>query len=331
MRQVLDVLERLAGIDIAVHITGESGTGKGYVARTIHDQSPRASKPFVSIDCGAIPPSLAEAELFGYEKGAFTGAVQRKESPFVDADGGTVFLDEVGDLPLDVQVKLLRVLAEGEIKPVGQNRYRKVNVRVVSATLHNLAERVNKGQFREDLYNRLTATRVRLPALRERREDIEPLTRQILRDLRRPDGFDTIPRATLVWMEERDWSKGNVRQLHQVLSLAVQLAHGGRLDVKAAYSLNAGGDAPSHIVTEPANPTDLLFEGLTVRGTSYDAVVEQAGRILFEKLVLQTGGNLAQMCRRAEVSRPFLREHLAKLGLRRIQEPFRKGKRRPPR
>jgi DNA-binding NtrC family response regulator len=242
-----------------------------------------------------------------------------------------VFLDEVGDLPLDVQAKLLRVLEEKEIKAVGQNKYRKVNVRVVSATLHNLAERVNKGQFREDLYNRLTATRVRLPPLRERREDIEPLTRQILRDLGRPDAVETIAQTTLTWMAERDWSKGNVRQLWQVLSLAVGLSRGGRLDIKAAYGMNSGQELTTALVDAPSSGAghDAVFNTLTSRGTSYLAVTEQASRVLFERLVRETDGNLSEMCRRAEVSRPFLREHLAKLGLRAIQEPFRKGSRPP--
>jgi DNA-binding NtrC family response regulator len=328
MQQVLEHLQKLAMIDVAVHITGESGTGKGYIARALHDHGPRASRPFVVIDCAAIPPNLAEAELFGHEKGAFTGALRRKESPFVDADGGTVFLDEVGDLSLDVQAKLLRLVEEQEVKSVGQNRYRKVDVRIISATLHDLAARVNAGQFREDLYSRLTATRIGLPPLRSRREDIEPLCRRILADLGRDDAFETMSQSTLAWMQERTWSKGNVRQLRQVLKLAVDLARGGRLDVKAAYSLNGGGDAALSPATE--TPSEALFQALTVRGTSYASVTLEASRILFERLVRETEGNLVHMCRRAELSRPFLRELLAKLGLREIPPPRRSGQ-RPPR
>jgi len=319
MQRVVDTIQKLAAVDVAVHITGESGTGKGYVARAIHDHSERASKPFVVIDCSAIQPSLAEAELFGYEKGAFTGSVKRKESPFVDADGGTVFLDEVGDLPLEVQAKLLRVVEEQEVKSVGQNRYRKVNVRIVSATLHNLSERVNKALFREDLYNRLCATRITLPPLRARREDIEPLTRQILTDLGRADAVETIAHATLDWMKKRDWEKGNVRQLRQVLKLAVDLARGGRIDVETALHMNTGGDLG--VPASDGTLSELVYDALTVRGTSHSAVTNEASRVLFERLVRETGGNLVHMCRRAEVSRPFLRDHLQKLGLRDIPRP----------
>jgi DNA-binding NtrC family response regulator len=328
MRQVFEHLQKLAMIDVAVHITGESGTGKGYIARAIHDHSSRASKPFVVIDCAAIPANLAEAELFGHERGAFTGALKRKESPFVDADGGTVLLDEVGDLSLDVQAKLLRVVEEQEVKSVGQNRYRKVDVRIVSATLHNLAARVNAGQFREDLYSRLAATRIALPPLRDRRDDIEPLCRHILADLGRADAFEAMSPPTLAWMQERAWSRGNVRQLRQVLKLAVDLARGGRLDVKGAYSLNGGGDGPAPPVTE--TPSEALFKALTARGTSYASVTLEASRVLFERLVRETEGNLVHMCRRAEVSRPFLRELLAKLGLREIPPPRRKDMRQLP-
>jgi DNA-binding NtrC family response regulator len=319
MQRVVDTVQKVAAIDVAVHITGESGTGKGYVARAIHDNSERASKPFVVIDCSAIQPSLAEAELFGYEKGAFTGSIKRKESPFVDAEGGTVFLDEVGDLPVEVQAKLLRVVDEQEVKSVGQNRYRKVNVRIVSATLHNLSDRVNKALFREDLYNRLCATQVTLPPLRARREDIEPLTKQILTDLGRPDAFDTIAPATLDWMKKRDWEKGNVRQLRQVLKLAVDLARGGRIDIEAALHMNTGGDLAVPATDETRS--ELLYNALTVRGTSHKAVTDEASRVLFERLVRETGGNLVHMCRRAEVSRPFLRDHLQQLGLRDIPLP----------
>ncbi|MBV9946774.1 MAG: sigma-54-dependent Fis family transcriptional regulator [Myxococcales bacterium] len=325
MQRVLDQLRKIAAVSATVHLTGESGTGKGYLAKAIHDASPRASKPFVVIDCAAIPPSLAEAELFGHEKGAFTGASRRKESPFVDADGGTVFLDEVGDLPLEMQARLLRVVEEQEVKTVGQNRYRKIDVRVVSATLHDLAGRVNAGQFREDLYSRLTATRIELPPLRERREDIEPLTNQILADLGRPDAVDGIPPATRAWMKERDWTKGNVRQLRQVLKLAVELSRGGALDVEGAYALSGGAaEAPGRGASESSG--EAVFKSLTARGTSYEAVTREASRILFENLVRETGGNLSEMCRRADVSRPFLRDLLSRLGLREIEPARRKGR-----
>jgi DNA-binding NtrC family response regulator len=319
MQRVIDSVKKLASIDVAVHITGETGTGKGFIARLIHDHGERASKPFIVIDCGAVQPSLAEAELFGYERGAFTDAVRRKESPFIEADGGTVFLDEVGNLPLDVQAKLLRAVEEQEVKSIGQNRYRKVNVRVLSATLHNLGERVNQRLFREDLYNRLCATQIALPPLRARREDIAPLTERILSELGRPDAFDAIPRATLDWMTQRDWDKGNVRQLRQVLKVAVGLAHGGPLDIEAALRLTPAGDAA--LVPADNSGSEVVYNVLTARGTSYAAFVNEASRVVFRRLVRETGGNLVEICRRAELSRPFLRDLLAKLELRTILPP----------
>jgi DNA-binding NtrC family response regulator len=314
MQKVLDSLRQLAGADVPVHITGETGTGKGYIARAIHAQSARATRPFIVIDCSAIPPNLAEAELFGHERGAFTGALKRKESPFVDADGGTVFLDEVGDLPLEVQAKLLHVVDEQEVKSVGQNRYRKIDVRILSATLHNLSERVNAGQFREDLYNRLCATRVRIPPLRERRDDIVPLTRRILVDLGCGEAFGDIAPATLAWMHKRDWDRGNVRQLRQVLKLAVELARGGPLDIEGACAMTSGGEASLSPADE--TPAEIVYNALTVHGSSYDAVMTEASRVLFERLLRETGGNLVHTCTRAGVSRPFLRERLEALGLR---------------
>jgi DNA-binding NtrC family response regulator len=324
MQRVLDQILRLAEVTAAVHITGESGTGKGFVARALHDHGPRASKAFVVIDCAALAPSLVEAELFGYEKGAFTGATRRKESPFVDGDGGTVFLDEIGDLPLDMQARLLRVVDEGEVKSVGQNAYRKVDVRIVSATLHDLAARVNVGLFREDLYSRLTAARIELPPLRDRREDIEPLVRRIFASLGRAEVLDELTPAHFVWLGERPWTKGNVRQLRQVIKLALDLRRNGPLDIEGAYAMNGGGDVARAPASSADRTGDDAFAVVTAKGTSHAAVTREASRILFERLVRETNGNVSEMCRRADVSRPFLRDLLSKLGLREVEAPRRK-------
>jgi DNA-binding NtrC family response regulator len=194
-----------------------------------------------------------------------------------------------------------------------------VNVRIISATLHNLAERVNRGLFRDDLYNRLCATRITLPPLRARREDIEPLTKQILTDLGHPALFDRISGATFDWLKKRNWDKGNVRQLRHVLKLAVDLGRGTRVDIQAALEMHTGGEIAAASTDEPLS--ELVYNALTVRGTSYAAVTNEASRVLFARLIRETGGNLVHMCRRAELSRPFLRELLQKLGLREIPEP----------
>jgi len=213
-----------AQIDAALMIQGESGTGKELLARAIHRASPRHAKPFVAINCGAIPAELLESELFGHVKGAFTGAGRDHPGLFLSAQGGTVFLDEIGDMPPPLQVKLLRVLQEGEVRPVGATETRAVDVRILSATHRNLEEAIVSGEFREDLYYRLNVVNLTLPPLRERREDIPLLAQHFLSLLtekyrRRihsfaPDALDMLVAA--------DWP-GNIRQLHNVLEQCVAL------------------------------------------------------------------------------------------------------------
>ena len=185
MAELLEQAELLAAGDITVFINGETGTGKEVLARAIHDASPRADKPFIGVNCGAIPEQLLESELFGHEKGAFTGANAKREGLFKAADGGTLFLDEIGDMPLDLQVKLLRVLQDFEIRPVGSNTGIPVNVRIISATHNDLDQLVAAGEFREDLYYRLNVVPLHMPSLRERREDIGVPARSFPRTARR--------------------------------------------------------------------------------------------------------------------------------------------------
>ena len=230
MRQVVRLAERAATSDIPVLILGESGVGKEVVARCIQGASMRAGKPFVTVNCGAIPENLVESILFGHEKGAFTGAHQKSLGKFVEADGGTLFLDEVGELPLDAQVKLLRALQEGEVDPVGARRPVKVDVRIISATNRDMAQQVAEGTFREDLFYRLNVFPVDMPALRERREDVPALVDHFITRFNASEGREVTRVAddTLKMLYAYDWP-GNVRQLENAVFRAVILCEGDTL------------------------------------------------------------------------------------------------------
>jgi two-component system response regulator HydG len=232
MLQVLDEARRVARVDSTVLITGESGVGKEALARFIHDESTRAVRPFVAINCAAVPEALIESELFGYVRGAFTGATQDRVGLFESANNGTLLLDEVGDLPMAMQVKLLRVLQEREFRRVGENRTRHVDVRVLGATHRDLAGEVAAGRFRQDLYYRLRVIEIRIPPLRERRDDILPIARQVLADTAsrlklNVTGFTPAAADQLLrW----GWP-GNVRELQNVIERAMVLARSNRIEV----------------------------------------------------------------------------------------------------
>jgi DNA-binding NtrC family response regulator len=233
MQRVLDLARRVAKVDSTVLVTGESGVGKERIARFIHDESTRVSGAFVAINCGAVPETLLESELFGHAKGAFTGASQDRPGLFEAANGGTLFLDEIGEVPPPMQVKLLRALQEREVRRVGENKNRKVNVRVIAATNRDLVAEVNAARFRQDLYYRLRVVELRVPPLRERREDILPLARQFLTEVgarigRKTTGFT--PRAANQ-LVRYGWP-GNVRELENAVERAVVLAKGSRLDLE---------------------------------------------------------------------------------------------------
>ncbi|GAC1044415.1 sigma-54 dependent transcriptional regulator [Rhizobium sp. No.120] len=231
MMRVLDLAHRAAQSSIPVVLEGESGVGKELVARAIQAASDRAGKPFVTVNCGAIPHNLVESILFGHEKGAFTGATERHVGKFMEADGGTLFLDEIGDLPLEVQVKLLRAVQQGEIETVGARVAQKVNVRLISATNKDLIEEVKAGRFREDLYYRLNVFPITMPALRRRKEDIPHLARAFAdrfaleQKLDRPLG---ISNDALALLTAYDWP-GNIRQLENAIFRAVVLSEGPEL------------------------------------------------------------------------------------------------------
>ncbi|MBI2185851.1 MAG: sigma-54-dependent Fis family transcriptional regulator [Acidobacteria bacterium] len=232
MMRILDLARRVAQVDSTVLLTGESGVGKERVARFIHDQSARTAGPFIAVNCGAVPESLLESELFGHTRGAFTGATQDRVGLFEAANGGTLLLDEIGEVPPSVQVKLLRVLQEREIRRVGENRSRPVNVRVLAATNRDLVAEIRGARFRQDLYYRLRVVEITVPPLRERREDILPLARAFLAAAATRTGRTVtgLTPAAAHQLLRYGWP-GNVRELENAVERAVVLAQGSRVDV----------------------------------------------------------------------------------------------------
>jgi two-component system, NtrC family, response regulator HydG len=278
-RRMLTLVEQVADSSATILIQGESGAGKELVARTIHERSGRRAGPFVAVNCAALPETLLESELFGYEKGAFTGAVGRKEGRFELAGGGTLFLDEVGDLSLVTQPKILRVLQEGEFERLGGTRTIQVDVRIVAATNQDLAEMVKDKRFREDLYYRLNVITVRVPPLRERHEDVRLLAQHYLRvyaakNGRKLEGFSN---EALERLESYKWP-GNVRELENLIERTVLLARKDRIDAE---------DLPEEVAGVKRPPRDAILELI---GTPL-AEIEQ--RLLDETLRI-TGGNKTQ-------------------------------------
>jgi DNA-binding NtrC family response regulator len=248
IRSVLEMIDKVAPTPTPVLITGESGTGKELVAAEIHAKSSRASKPFIVINCAAVPENLLEAELFGHEKGAFTGAVQKKPGQFRLADGGTLFLDEIGELPLALQAKLLRAIENGEFLPLGGNRPVRVDVRIIAATNRDLEKLSSEGGFRQDLFYRLNVFPIKISPLRDRREDILPIASAFLAG-RSAHGEITEEVAGL--LEDYSWP-GNVRELRNVLERATILSGGGKLETEhimiPGEGKDAGGDSLSSLV-----------------------------------------------------------------------------------
>jgi two-component system response regulator HydG len=238
MHDIFELVQEIAGLKSTVLIQGDSGTGKEMVARAIHFNGPHANLPFVPVDCGSLAPSLIESELFGHVKGAFTGATHSKEGLLVSAGGGTVFLDEIGELPMDLQAKLLRALQEKEVRPVGSNQRVPIQARVLAATNRDLPQMVEQGRFRKDLYFRLNVVNVKLPPLRERRQDIPLLAAHFLDRMRRETGREhTLSDEVLHLMRSYDWP-GNVRELENMLERACTLSSGPLLHV---------GDLPTQL------------------------------------------------------------------------------------
>ncbi len=324
MRELYAILEKIAPTDATVVIEGETGTGKEVVARSTHQASLRASGPFMVFDCGAVPENLIESELFGHEKGAFTGATAARQGVFEMAHGGTVFLDELGELALELQPKLLRVLEQREVKRVGGTRPIKVDVRVVAATNRDLQAEVRRGSFRQDLFYRLSVVRVALPPLRERKDDVPLLLQQFLKLGRFNRGADgqrrvrQISRPALDRLLAYDWP-GNVRELHNVVERACSFADTDAIEVR---------DLPEHIafprgtgvevegVPTPAELEDDLRPD--VNGTfkdAKDAWVQTFERDYVESLLRRNGGNISHAAREADIDRKYFRKLMKKHGI----------------
>jgi two-component system NtrC family response regulator len=300
--RVLDQAARVSQRNATVLIQGETGTGKELVARAIHHNSGRSSRPFVPINCGAIPRDLVESELFGYVRGAFTGAMANKAGRFEAADGGTIFLDEVGELPLEAQVKLLRVLQEGEVNKLGANTPVKIDVRVIAATHRDLSAMVEDGTFREDLYYRLAVVPLRVPPLRERREDIPELIDALFQRAKERHGMLDVRLASAVHQRlvAYRWP-GNVRQLENVLE---------RLLVLSSADLITLEDLPEELVPAPASSSSF-WPNLPEEGISLEAIERE----LISRALEKFSGNQTQAARYLDISRRTLIYRMEKHGL----------------
>ena len=328
MRRVFEIIDRVATTDVTVLVRGESGTGKELVARAIHSRSPRANHPFVAVNCAAFSRELVESELFGHEKGAFTGALARREGKFETADGGTLFLDEIGDTSLETQAKLLRVIQEKRFERIGGNQALAVDVRIIAATNQDLEAMVNDGRFREDLYYRIKVVEVRLPALREHPEDIPALVIQFLREACERFGITpkTLTPEALRACLENPW-RGNVRALKAAIEQAVILSLGAEITPAELF----GGVVSTESGSSASSAGNLLsLDDHAERAADAKppaAVGEFSFREAKEKFVTQwehdfflnalkaTGGNISRAAERVGMYRQSFQQKIRELGI----------------
>jgi two-component system nitrogen regulation response regulator GlnG len=318
MQEVFRAIGRLSRSHSTVLINGESGSGKELVASALHKHSPRADKPFIAINTAAIPKDLLESELFGHERGAFTGAQAARRGRFEQADNGTLFLDEIGDMPADLQTRLLRVLSDGQFYRVGGHQPLKVNVRVIAATHQDLEERVKQGLFREDLFHRLNVIRLRLPPLRERREDIPLLTKHFLAHSAKQLGVEPkqLSQAALRYLTAVNWS-GNVRQLENVCHWLTVMAPGQNVDV---------ADLPPELKEDSSRPSTSgswqealakeVMDALN-RGESniLEAKTKEFERIMITKALQHTDGRRIEAANQLGMGRNTLTRKIQELGI----------------
>jgi two-component system response regulator AtoC len=307
MRDVFETLQKVAETDLTVLVRGESGTGKELVAQALHNRSSRRNRPFVAVNCAAISRELVESELFGHEKGAFTGADARRQGRFEAADGGTIFLDEIGDMAPETQAKVLRVLQERSLERVGGTKPLEVDVRVVAATHRNLEEEVKAGRFREDLYYRLKVVEIELPPLRERREDVPALAQRFLEEVTERLGRDKkrIGEDALAALARYSWP-GNVRELQNVIEQAVVLAAGPEI---------SAGDLhlPEH---EPVAGTSTFSAADLPFGDAKKRVVESFEREYLLAALRRHDGNISRTAESIGMVRQSLQQKIRELGLR---------------
>jgi two-component system, NtrC family, response regulator AtoC len=322
IQEVLRVSSRLKDTRTAVLISGESGTGKELIARAIHFRGAFANRPFVAVDCGSLVPTLIESELFGYEKGAFTGALKSKQGLFQSADTGTIFLDEIGELPLEMQAKLLRVLQEKEVRPVGSNQRVKVDVRIIAATNRDLEAAYKNGTFRKDLYFRLNVVTVHVPALRERRSDI-PLLVNWFCERYAPGADLRVSNAALKSLMNYDWP-GNVRELENCIERAVALGNGRAIDPSDLPPSIAGMNSTVRVLSDSARETIsdiVIVEEANMRenGVGQAALsttdLEDIERATIQRVFEQVNGDKALAGRMLGISRATLYRKLKRYNI----------------
>jgi DNA-binding NtrC family response regulator len=301
MRRLFTQIDKVAKTDLTVLIQGETGTGKELVAHAIHTESDRRSKPFVVVDCGALSPGLAESILFGHEKGAFTNAIARRDSPFLQAAGGTVFLDELGELPIELQPKLLRALAEHRVQSVGGTGYASFDARIVAATRRDLTAAINDNLFRSDLYFRVAQVRLEVPPLRARADDLPGLIREFLVAAGEPEAMSRVAPETMIRLLRHDWP-GNVRELRNAVAVAHALA---------------GPDDPIDVAAHIGLPDAGSSAGATT--LSYHAAKREAlsrfERGYFSMLLQECNSSVVEVSRRSGLQRTHVRKYLKQHGL----------------
>ena len=328
MHSIFEVIGKVADTPSTVLITGESGTGKELVAKALHEQSSRKNGPFIKINCAAIPKTLMESELFGYEKGAFTGATSSKPGRFELADGGTLFLDEIGEIPVEMQVKLLRAIQESEFERVGGLKTIKVDVRLITATNRDLEQEIQRGNFRDDLYYRLNVVPLLIPPLRKRTGDVRLLVRHIMKKFneRLKKNVGGISDEALSALEGHSWP-GNIRELENVLERTILFTKGERIELGDLPDEISRDDRPKSITPPPPfddegadldAPAELAAElsGDTSLKDIVRAETSRVERELIAKALTETGGNVTQAARLLKISRKSLQMKMKELGLR---------------
>src|ERR1700720_4638899 len=310
MREIFDMIQTVAPQTSRVLITGESGTGKELVARAIHENSQRAQNPFITINCGAFPETLLESELFGYMKGAFTGAAENRQGLFQAAHGGTLFMDEIGNMSLTMQVKLYRVLQEGKVRPVGSNEESDVDVRIIAATNKDFEKEIAEGRFREDLYYRLSVIPIQLPALRERREDIPLLARHFLETFRKTmeKPIEGISPEAMRGPESHDWP-GNVRELENTMERAVALETSGEITLRVLPDRIAGYSGAAALA---ASNGGLAFPA---EGVDFEKEIAEAERHYLQSALERANGVRTQAADLLKISYRSFRHYAKKHNL----------------